>query len=368
MTVKSITLSGFRNYSSATVAFSDGANIITGANAQGKTNLLEAIYLLTSGRSFRTRTDREMIGDSVSEAEVCGEAEAAGRQHNVSIRLAEGKRKQIRQNGVNKTASELSGELRAVLFLPDDLNIISDGARAGRKFMDTAISRLKPAYAELIAEYARALEQKMRILRDRREKPALLALLDDFSDVMCKYSSRIIRYRAAYVCRLNQKAAILQNEMSGDADRLEIRYRADGAPEDPTAPADELYERLRAHMVSRREAELRSGLCLAGVHRDGLDIAVNGKEARVYASRGQMRTAAVAIKMAEREICSGETGERPLLLLDDVLSELDSRRREYVLGKTGEGQTFITGCDNDTPAPEGGGKLIRVTNGCISEP
>ncbi|MCL1828403.1 MAG: DNA replication/repair protein RecF [Oscillospiraceae bacterium] len=365
MRVKSITLSGFRNYGHETVSFDDDINIITGSNAQGKTNLLEAIYLLTGGKSFRTRYDREMIGFSVNEAEISGVAEASGRMHQISVRLVGGRKKQIRQNGVSKTASELSNALTAVLFCPEDLNMISDGAHVRRKLLDVAVSRLKPVYADLTAKYARIYEHKTRILRDFREKPSLLKALDEFSDGICRYSSLIIGYRAEYVRLLKEKAARIHSEVSGTPEKLEIRYRTIGTAEDPTAPADELYECLRDHMRAHREAELRCGMCLTGIHKDDLDITVNGKEARIYASRGQARTAAISIKMAEREICKDAAGEYPILLLDDVLSELDSSRREYVLSGTSEGQTFITCCEGESPAKRTGGKIIEVKNGVI---
>ena len=365
MRVKNITLSGFRNYDYASVGFDAGVNIITGENAQGKTNLLEAIYLLTGGKSFRTRFDREMISFNMSEAEISGETEAANRAHQIRIRLNAGRRKQIWQNGVSKTASELKDAMTAVLFCPDDLNIIRDGAHARRKLMDVAVSRIRPGYADLVTEYARVFENKTRILRDYRENPSLLNALDDFSDVICRYSSRIIRYRAAYISLLGQKAADVHKEVSGESEKLDIHYRTTGTIKDPTAPADELYGYLRDHMKAHKEAELRCGSCLTGIHKDDLDITVNGKEARIYASQGQIRTAAVSIKTAEREICIDETGECPVLLLDDVLSELDERRREYVLTKTGGGQIFITCCDGDSPEAQVGGKTIRIRNGKI---
>ena len=203
MIVRKIALNGWRNYEFAAAEFSPGTNVITGENAQGKTNLLEAVYLLTGGKSFRTRFDKELIGFGYTSAEVLADVFAFGREQTVRIVLRQGQRKQIWQNGVKKTAAELAGTFAAVLFCPDDLNIIRDGPAARRRMMDMAISQLRPKYGALLAEYSRLYDQKSAILRDWHEKPSLLDTLDDFSDQMCRVSAKLIRYRAAYASRLN---------------------------------------------------------------------------------------------------------------------------------------------------------------------
>lgn len=207
MIVRKIALNGWRNYEFAAAEFSPGTNVITGENAQGKTNLLEAVYLLTGGKSFRTRFDKELIGFGYTSAEVLADVFAFGREQTVRIVLRQGQRKQIWQNGVKKTAAELAGTFAAVLFCPDDLNIIRDGPAARRRMMDMAISQLRPKYGALLAEYSRLYDQKSAILRDWHEKPSLLDTLDDFSDQMCRVSAKLIRYRAAYASRLNIAAA-----------------------------------------------------------------------------------------------------------------------------------------------------------------
>ena len=190
MIVRKIALNGWRNYEFAAAEFSPGTNVITGENAQGKTNLLEAVYLLTGGKSFRTRFDKELIGFGYTGAEVLADVFAFGREQTVRIVLRQGQRKQIWQNGVKKTAAELAGTFAAVLFCPDDLNIIRDGPAARRRMMDMAISQLRPKYGALLAEYSRLYDQKSAILRDWHEKPSLLDTLDDFSDQMCRVSAR----------------------------------------------------------------------------------------------------------------------------------------------------------------------------------
>lgn len=365
MRVDKIYLSGFRNYEMGTAEFSPGINVISGKNAQGKTNLLEAVYMLTGGRSFRTRFDKELIGFDYDYGEILADINALGRDLTLKITLRRGQRKQILQNGMKKTASELSQNLTAVLFCPDDLNIIREGASARRKLMDLAISQLRPNYAALISQYTKLYEHKTRILKDWREKPALLDTLDDFSQSMCKLSAKIIRYRYSFVTRLSKEAKPIHAEFSGGRESLAMEYKTVSAVTDPTAPYETILSQLYDHQNAHRQAELDSCSCLSGIHKDDIDILINGRPARVFASQGQIRTAALSIKLAEREIYLAETGEYPVLLLDDVLSELDTGRQEFVLNRIGGGQTLITCCEDDNLSKRTGGKVLKVKNGNI---
>ena len=365
MRVDQIALTGFRNYEWETVTFAPCTNVIAGANAQGKTNLLEAVYLLSAGRSFRTRFDRELVGFDFSEAEVLAEVYSHGRQQTVHLRLRPGQSKQIRVNGVKKTASELSELLNVVLFCPDDLNLIRDGAAVRRRLLDNAISQVRPRYAEILSEFNRLYEHKTRILKDWREKPSLLDTLDEFSDGMCRASSQLIRYRAAYTARLNEAAPPIHREFSGHGEELSLRYKTVSTVRDPFAPAREIYYDLCEHQERHRQAELESAQCLSGAHKDDLEIDVNGRAARSFASQGQTRTAALSLKLAERDILHEEIGEEPILLLDDVLSELDNRRQEFVLNRIGGGQTLITCCEDDAISARTGGKVLFISGGRI---
>ena len=359
------TLNGWRNYAFAAAEFSPGTNVITGENAQGKTNLLEAVYLLTGGKSFRTRFDRELIGFGYTSAEVLADVYAFGREQTVRVVLRQGQRKQIWQNGVKKTAAELAGNFAAVLFCPDDLNIIRDGPAARRRMMDMAISQLRPKYGALLAEYSRLYDQKSAILRDWHEKPSLLDTLDDFSDQMCRVSARLIRYRAAYASRLNIAAAPIHADFSGGRDKLALAYRTVSTVTDALGTEKEIYYALCDHQEQHRRAELDSGQCLTGAHKDDLLIDINGQPARAFASQGQTRTAALSLKLAEREIFHDEFDEYPVLMLDDVLSELDAQRQAFVLNRIGGGQTLITCCEDARIAERTGGRVLTVKNGGI---
>ena len=365
MRVEKIALNGFRNYEWETVEFDPGTNVICGQNAQGKTNLLEAVYMLSMGRSFRTRFDRELVGFDFSEGEILAEVFSHERDQTVNIKFRPGQAKKILVNGVRKTASELSAVVNTVLFCPDDLNRIKEGASVRRRLLDNAISQIRPRYAEILSEFNKYYENKTRILKDWHEKPALLDTLDEFSDGMARASAQIIRYRASFAARLNEVAPAIHREFSGENEEIRIDYRTVSTVRDPFASAKEIYYDICEHQEAHRQAELESAQCLTGAHKDDLEIAINGRSARSFASQGQTRTAALSLKLAEREIFLSETGEAPILLLDDVLSELDRKRQEFVLNRLSGGQTLITCCEDADISRRTGGRVLFVEKGRI---
>ena len=367
MRVEQLTLRGFRNYDAAEVHFDGGINVISGENAQGKTNLLEAVYLLSGGRSFRTRFDKELIGFDREYAEVSADIFAAERSQHIEILLRRSGKKTVTQNRVKKNASELSETVRAVLFCPNDLNLIRDGAAARRKMMDLAICQLRPGYAKILSDFNRLYENKMRILRDYRDDPSMLDTFDEFSDGLARVSAQIIRYRASFAKRLAAAAAPIHREFSGSGEELGLQYTTVSTVTDPLAGEQAIYRQILEHQRSHKAAELASGNCLTGAHKDDLEISVNGRNARSFASQGQTRTAALSLKMAEREIFLDDTGESPILLLDDVLSELDARRQEFVLNRMVGGQTLITCCEDEQIVRKTGGRVIFIRAGGILE-
>ena len=364
MNVEKIALNGFRNYQWESADFSPGTNVIYGENAQGKTNLLEAVYMLSTGRSFRTRFDRELVGFGYDSAEILAQVQSRERDQTVKIDLRPGARKSIQVNSVRKTAAELAQTVNVVLFCPDDLNLIKDGSAARRKLMDNAISQIRPRYAGFLSDFYRYYEQKTRILKDWHEKPSLLDTLDEFSDGVCRMSARLIRYRAAYAARLEEAAGPVHADFSS-GEALSIAYRTVGTVKDPFGSAKEIYYNISDHQEAHRQAGLDSGQCLTGAHKDDLIIDINGQPARAFASQGQTRTAALSLKLAEREIFHDEFDEYPVLMLDDVLSELDAQRQAFVLNRIGGGQTLITCCEDARIAERTGGRVLTVENGVI---
>ena len=367
MRIDKLTLDFFRNYVHLEAAFDPAMNVIYGENAQGKTNLLEAVAYL-SGLSHRTRFDREMIRFGVDTAFLRGEVFSRGREFVLEANLARGQRRQLLSNGVRlKTTAELSRVFQTVLFCPKDLFLIREGAAARRRFLDDCISQLRPRYAAALAEYKRLHEQKTRILRDSQEKPSLLDALDEFSLGMAKAGAVLIHYRAHFVRRLRETAPAIHADCSGSRERLDLRYETVSTVTDPEAEPRILLEQLLLHQERHRLAEIASRTCLSGPHKDDLAVEINGNPAKAFASQGQTRTAALALKLAARDIFCQDTGEYPVLLLDDVLSELDPRRQEYVLNRVVGGQVFITCCEDDRLSALTAGRVFRVDAGTVTK-
>ena len=360
MRLDGIELRDFRSYGLSDFGFAPEVNVITGANARGKTNLLESIYILTGSHSFRTRFDRELIRFGAESASVKARIFSHGRDQRVEIELRRGARRRCRKNGSALPSGQLAETVSAVLFCPDDLETVRGGASLRRKFLDSAVCRLRPKYAEILARYNRLLDQKSAALRDGAEKPSLLLPLREYSEGMAALSAQLIRYRAAFVRRLAERAAEIHADFSGCGERLELRYKTVSTVTNPLADVHDIFREVLSHQIAHEQAELASKSCLTGAHRDELEIDINGAPARQFASQGQARTAALSLKMAERLIFLEDTGEPPLLLLDDVLSELDAKRQEFVLNRIGGGQTFITCCEGDDIASRTGGSVISI--------
>jgi len=362
--VKHLELDFFRNYAHLEAGFDDRVNLIYGDNAQGKTNLLEAVAYLSAARSHRARYDKEMIMLGVDSAFIKGLVFSRNRDFSLEARLFRGRGRQLYSNGVRlKTAGELAGIVHTVLFCPEDLSLIRAGAAERRRFLDGAICQLRPRYAQALAEYGRLYEHKTRILRDWTENPSLLQTLDDFSLRMAQTGAVIIHYRAHFVKRLQEHAPTIHSDFSGGRERLELSYETVSTISDPKQPPQELLPLLLEHQERHRKAEIDSRQCLSGPHKDDLSVTIGGQPAKTYASQGQTRTAALSLKLAQREIFQEETGEWPVLLLDDVLSELDSRRQAFVLNRIRGGQVFITCCEEEKLEGLEGGKAFHIQNG-----
>ena len=364
MIARALELDFFRNYVHLEASFHPRMNLIYGDNAQGKTNLLEAVAYLSSARSHRARYDRELIRMGVDSAFLRGEVESGGRDYTLEARLFRGRGRQLFSNGVRlKAAAELSGILTTVLFCPEDLSLIRAGAAERRRFLDGAICQLRPRYAAALAEYGRLYEHKTRILRDWPEHPSLLQTLDDFSLRMAQTGALLIHYRAHFIRKLAQHAPAIHRDFSGGREELSLRYETVSTVDDPLAPPRDILQRLLEHQETHRQAELDSRQCLSGPHKDDLAVDIDGAPARQFGSQGQTRTAALSLKLAQRELFQEDTGQWPVLLLDDVLSELDARRQAFVLNRIRGGQVFITCCEEEKLEGLEQGAVFRVEDG-----
>jgi DNA replication and repair protein RecF len=366
MIVKSVTLDFFRNYLHLEARFHPGVNVIYGENAQGKTNLLEGIAYLSSASSHRARYDKELIQFGVDHAFLKGEVVSRGRDFTLEATLNRGARRQLLSNGVRlKTAGELAGILNTVLFCPEDLYLIREGAAARRRFLDDCICQLRPRYAAALTEYKKLYEHKLRILRDSEDHPDLLNTLDDFSLRMAQCGAILIHYRAHFIRRLRETAPDVHRDCSGGQETLELRYETVSTVTDPEASPKTLLPQLLEHQEKHRRAEIESRSCLSGPHKDDLAVDIGGVAAKTFASQGQTRTAALALKLAARDIFQEDTGEWPVLLLDDVLSELDARRQEFVLNRITSGQVFITCCEEEKLANLKEGAAFHIQDGAL---
>ena len=365
MNLTEIELRNFRNYDQLQLEMDPGVNLIVGDNAQGKTNLLEAIAYLGSGKSFRTVKTAELVKLGRDFADVSGNMCTQERCQSIRwVLFPAGRPRQLYRNGIKKkTASEISGMLQSVLFCPEDLMVLKTGASARRRLADNAISQLRPNYEAALSEYHRILEQKNRILKDRYENPALLDILPEYNARLCQVGALLISYRARFFQGLGREAAVFHDHFSGGKEDFHLEYKTVSTVTDPFATVAALEEQLQEHLQSHYRAELESASCLTGPHKDDFDVTLSGLSIKAFGSQGQVRTAAISLKLAQRELMHKESGEIPVLLLDDVLSELDPGRQDFVLNQIDKGQVFITCCEPGRFTKLG--KTIQIDKGKV---
>ena len=347
MRLNKLELQNFRNYEQLSLDFEPGVNLIVGNNAQGKTNLLEAISYAGSGKSFRAQKQAEMIRFGADFAEIDARVSAQEREQELRFVLFSGSRpRQVWRNGAKKkTVAEIAGVLPTVLFCPEDLMVLKTGAAQRRRLGDHGLCALRPNYDAALTEYNRILEQKSRILKDHFENPALLEILPEYNMRLCQVGALLISYRARYYDSLGKAAAKYHGQFSGGAEEFLLEYKTVSTVSDPFAPVPQLTQDLQDHLQRHYRAETESGQCLTGPHKDDFDVSLSGINLKAYGSQGQTRTAAISLKLAQRELMAREWGEEPVLLLDDVLSELDQGRQDFVLNQIVSGQVFITCCE-----------------------
>lgn len=351
----------FRNYALADLALAEGVTVLVGPNGQGKSNLLEAAYMVATGRSHRTPHEVEVIQRGEAAARVRAAISRRGRDEELEVTVAiEDGRGSVRMrlNGAPSARGTVLGRLPVVLAAPWDLELVRGGGAGRRRLMDAALAQLSPAYFFALHRYHRVLTQRNAVLRGRSGPGG--AALDPWDAQLVALGVRITAHRAAYLARLRGPAAAWFERLGG-AGALEVRYRPSWAGE-----GDEgLAAAAREQLARRRADELRRGTTLVGPHRDDVELLLDGVPLRAAGSQGQWRTAMLAVRLAERDVMASELGARPVLLLDDALAELDPERQRRVLGADGEGQVLATATalpDVATPV-----RAVAVRAGTLAE-
>ncbi|MDY3919171.1 MAG: DNA replication/repair protein RecF [Candidatus Limivivens sp.] len=359
MIIESLKLENFRNYETLDLTFDPGTNIFYGDNAQGKTNILESIYLCGTTKSHKGSKDREMIRFDREEAHLCMELRKNEILYKIDMHLRKNKAKGIAINGVPiRKASELLGIGNFVFFSPEDLNIIKNGPAERRRFLDLELCQLNRVYLYNLTNYNKILNQRNKLLKDAPWHPEYLDTLDIWDIQMAEFGKKVIRERADFTERLNGIISGVHKSLTGGKEEIRISY-------EENVPEAELQQRLSEN----RERDFRMKTTQTGPHRDDLCFQVNGIDIRKFGSQGQQRTAALSLKLAEIELVKQEIHDSPVLLLDDVLSELDRNRQHYLLESLDQIQTLITctGIDDFVENQFELNRVFRVTNGIVKE-
>lgn len=334
MWIKDIKIKEFRNYKEEKINFKKNINIFYGENAQGKTNIIEAIFICGMGKSFRTKRDNEMIKIGQDKAIIELDYQKKDREGKIKIEL--GNIKNIFVNDIKiKKLSEILGNINLVIFTPDDINILKGSPQSRRKFLDIMISQLRPNYMNLLNLYLKTIEQRNIYLRQIKEENKDINLLDVWDEKLSEYAEKISNYRNEYINKIKEKIVNIHNSITDNKEKVEIEYITECLD-------SKKYLKL---LKERRKLDIIKGFTTKGVHRDDFVIYINQKDINIYGSQGQNRTAVLSLKLSEMKIINDEIGEYPILLLDDFMSELDEKRRNNLIENIKEAQVIITCTD-----------------------
>lgn len=368
MIFRKISLSDFRNIESLEIVPGEKVNIICGENAQGKTNLMEALWLFTGAKSFRQTKDSEFIRFGAEKANMKADFFSENREQNAEITFSPGK--SIKKNGIDiKTAAEYAGTIGGVVFSPSHMNLFRDGPKERRRLIDTSLCQLYPKYLSVLADYKKVLDQRNTVLKDARYHSGLIDMIDIYDEQLARLGGSIIRTRVNYCESLNKKASEIYKGMSRGREKFLAEYITTVLPEGEHAEssmstadwAQKVYDALGA----TRNYDFEHGATSVGPHRDDLEVSLDEMPVRSFGSQGQQRSCILSLKLGEAKMLGEAMGEPPLILLDDVMSELDSIRRDYLLNSIGESQIFLTCCDKELFSGLSDGKVFTMEKGKI---
>lgn len=359
MFIQSLELNNFRNYSSLSLKLNDGVNIFYGDNAQGKTNILDAVYVGCTSKSHKLSKDKDMIHFDANEAHIRINLLKREVPYRIDMHLKKNSSKGIAINGLPiRRSSELFGIANVVIFAPEDMNIIKDGPAERRRFINMELCQLNKLYVYNLISYSKVINQKNKLLKEYEYTKGADDFIEIYNEQLVRFGTEIINIRRDFIDKLNELTSVIHDDITEGVEQLKLSY-------DANTDAEAFATELNRH----RANELRMGMSLVGPHRDDLKFIVNGTDLKNYGSQGQHRTAVLSLKLAEIEIVKQITGERPLLLLDDVLSELDRKRQTRMLNTIREGQTLITctGLDDFVDNRFNIDKVFLVKSGSVSE-
>ena len=366
MKVHELSFEHFRNLKNNTIRPAESVNVIYGENAQGKTNLLEAIWLFCGGHSFRGAKENEMIGFDQSWFRLNMIFSSGGREQSADIAFARD-RKQIHLNGVERQSSSYLTEVfSAVVFSPEHLTLIKRGPNIRRRFLDAAICQHRIRYASMLSKYQQVLNQRNALLKDIYKHKELKDTLSIWDDSLAVIGAQILKERFDYLMRLREPAKIFHRGISHDREELDISYDSTEKAQE-TDSVGVLTEKMLTAFQSSRHEDYSTGYTSIGPHRDDLDIRINGISARRFGSQGQQRSAVLSLKLSEAQLLYEKNDERPIILLDDVLSELDNARQDFLLNKIDGFQVFVTCCEESNKEQLKSGKMFYLDNGEVRE-
>jgi len=346
--IREVKIVNFRNYSELKLEFSKNYNFIYGNNAQGKTNIIEALFLCSSGKSYRANRDEELIKFNENSYYIKLLVESKETEKIIEVAYNVGERKKIKINSVPiKKSGELMGQITEVLFSPEHISIVKEGPQERRRFIDIAISQLKPAYYYDLQQYSKLLTQKNHLLRDlknsKKRNMRLWDTLEIWNDKLAETGTRIMMEREKYLYQLDKIANEIHIKLTGGAEKMRLKYKPSLRIDDINHNNHNEIKQLFIENVRRdEEKEIFAGITLWGPQRDDVEIEINGRNLRIYGSQGQQRTGVITLKFSELEILKELANEEPVFLLDDIFSELDKRRQDYIIDMLNNTQTFIT--------------------------
>ena len=358
MYITEVSLQNFRNLAQLKIEPSEGINVIYGSNAQGKTNFLESLYFCAMGRSLRGKSDQQLIRFEEEESHIRMLVQRKQRYDRIDVHLKKDEKKGIAVNGLPvRKLGDLFGTLYAVIFSPEDLSLVKDGPGERRRFLDMELCQLSKVYYYDLQQYYRILKQRNNLLKEIQKKPQLQETLFVWDDQLAEYGERIIAARKRFLIRLDEIAAEKLSQLTGGRDHLQTIYK-------PNCEEGMLAEKLRKNI----DRDIYFGSTQSGPHKDDILFSIDGREVKVYGSQGQQRTTALAARLAEIDLIREETGEEPVLLLDDVFSELDENRQKFLLQSIEGLQAFVTctGIEDSVKKYISKDNLFYVDNGVIT--